>query len=307
MNAIRNCCGRAGAAFAAAFGSTEGTVRELLLLRMTVLVFLVRGFGGEFAPILDTLLVVLGLVMILNERAILDVRYWWAVLGVMTLVIIDQWYVIDNHKYLLTYWVFACMFAVWSGAPNELLRWNGRVLVGLAFAFALFWKLAGGEIVNGGFFHATYLLDERFRGLGMLVGGMHRADFLTNGALLKVLQDFPGAEVSVTLISSSALKWWSLFSSWWVLLIESAIAVSFLVPAIKFLDERRDLFLLIFIGTTYLVAPVDVFAMTLAVLGLAQCDPHRTGYRAAYFAAFVLLPFARLVPGIYSVAEMLIG
>ena len=290
-----------------AFGSAEGTAREVLILKMTVLVFLIRGFGGEYAPILDTILAVLGIVMILSERSILSVRLWWTVLAVMVLTILDQWYVIDNHKYLLTYWVLACTFAVWGGSPSETLRWNGRMLVGLAFTFALFWKFAGGELVNGSFFHASYLLDERFRGLGMMVGGMSRSDFLTDGALLKVLQDFPGAEVSVTLISSSMMQWWSLFSSWWVLLIEGLIASSFLLTAVKPLHERRDLFLLIFIGTTYFVAPVDVFAMTLAVLGLAQCDPHRRGYRAAYVIAFALLPIARLVPSAYSLVEIILG
>lgn len=289
----------------ALFDAAVGTAPELLVLRMTVLIVLLRGYGGDYAQFFDVILTAIGLLMLISERALLSARAWWALVIVMLLVIVDQWYVIDNHKYLFTYWTMACALAVSSGKPREILGRNGRLLIALVFVFAMFWKLAAGELIDGSFFHATFLTDERFRGLGMLVGDMPRGDFLMNARLLRVLEEYPGAEVSVGLVTTTRLWLFALFSSWWVLVIEALLALTFCLPMVSALDRRRDLVLLLFIGTTYVVAPVDVFAMLLAVMGFAQCAPERIGCRRAYLIAFVLLPFARLVPGFYSLIELL--
>ncbi|MEZ5367312.1 MAG: hypothetical protein R2748_34475 [Bryobacterales bacterium] len=54
--------------------------------------------------------------------------------------------------------------------PARILAVNGRLLVALVFSFAVFWKIFGGELLNGKFFEFAFLSDPRFELMGRLGG-----------------------------------------------------------------------------------------------------------------------------------------
>ncbi len=56
----------------------------------------------------------------------------------------------------------------------------------------------------------------------------------------------------------------------------------------------RELLLLLFLGTTYLVAPVGGFATLLCVLGFAQSEERR--WHRAYLLLFLLSQLIPLLP-----------
>lgn len=95
----------------------------------------------------------------------------------------------------------------------------------------------------------------------------------------------------------------ALVLTWWTILIEAVVAVLFLWPEDRGPSRWRDPALLVFILTTYPVAPVIGFAWVLAAMGTAQSTRRGFPYwPAIYVAAYVLVlmslhfPFSRLVP-----------
>ncbi|MCH2115774.1 MAG: hypothetical protein MK171_12800, partial [Pirellulales bacterium] len=102
----------------------------------------------------------------------------------------------------------------------------------------------------------------------------------------------------VTLFSSDRLHTIAKIMSYWVILIEGSIAVTFLAYFNKRLSKWRDALLITFIATTYLVAPVDRFPSILSIMGYAQCETDRKMVRITYVSIFVVMQFTRLVPSL---------
>ena len=83
-----------------------------------------------------------------------------------------------------------------------------------------------------------------------------------------------------------------MLTTWWVVLIGAAIAVALLFYR-QALDYVAHLLLLVFIATTYLVAPVTGFAVTLIILGYACCPRDWFGIRLTYIACLFLVELYR--------------
>lgn len=62
------------------------------------------------------------------------------------------WFSIDNHHYLLTYWYLALGIALLGHRSDDVVAFTGRWLLGLAFAFAVFWKVASPDFASGAYF-----------------------------------------------------------------------------------------------------------------------------------------------------------
>jgi hypothetical protein len=138
----------------------------------------------------------------------------------------------------------------------------------------------------------------------------------------------PNPTTSLTLPDSARLRFLAAVMTWWTLGIETTLAWLFLWPAPKkppvaqasslvppctsedacathqasgdtdfrvpARERWRHALLLLFIYSTYALAPVVAFAWLLIVLGLAQCPQPWRGFRAAYLAAFALVPLYAL-------------
>lgn len=265
--------------------------RYLLVLRLTL--FLLLLYGSSTA-LLDVALKVICGLMLLSPSLITNQRMWVIICGLVWWVNATNWLWIDNHQILISYWCLVCSLAVSSKNPDGILAWNGQIMIGLTFLFATIWKIIAREYWNGAFLHYIFLVEDRVEGVATFVGGLS-ADALPQNRLLEsIFRQFPQALEGVTLSSSHRLELFTLFASYWTLLIEGSIAISFLVGLVFIFFPFRDWLLILFIGTTYFLLPVLGFAYILIIMGLAQCPPQDRLTRIAYLFIFGLLQLTRL-------------
>lgn len=126
------------------------------------------------------------------------------------------------------------------------------------------------------------------------MGGATEGELAGNRSAVSALKYVADPGSTVTLASSNRLAAATLLLSYWTLLIEGAVAASFLAPKRSWLARHRDLFLMAFVGTTYIVLPVVGFAMSLCILGLAQCDRARSRTAAAYLGLMLFVQISRM-------------
>lgn len=223
-----------------------------------------------------------------------DPRFWFVTAMVVIAGNYQNWFLVDNHKYLLGYWCLALFCCFLSEAPERTLAAIARKLIAFSFLLAVFWKIASRDFLDGTFFHYALLLDDRFRGVSELLGGMTNELMGGNRTAYRALINFDSRIDAVQLLFTRGITYLARFLTWWTLLIEVVVAVSFLWPLGKSISRWRDFFLLIFILSTYSVAPVLGFGWTLIIMGLVQCEDRYRYVRWLYMAAFVVLQIYNL-------------
>jgi hypothetical protein len=222
--------------------------------------------------------------------------HWlWLALDLLTrLRAALDWPLADNHAYLLAYWCTALAIATWTGDPTTLSR-NARLLIGVTFAFAALQKWTSPSYVNDVFSLTTFLLDDRFEDLVVL---LTRVSYEPIDAARDYLRsDYRSGPPAGGL--PFELPWSFLLlarvSTWWNLLDQALVAVAFLVPPTSRLGRLRNPILLLFCFVTYAVAPVASFGWLLLSMGVTQSDK-APSVRYGYLAAFILLAFYYEVP-----------
>ena len=245
----------------------------------------------------------LAIVAVLHRPLVRRPSLWFLITGFLAVGHLRAWFAIDNHKYLITYWCLAIGLALLASDPMRTLRTSARWLIGLAFAFAVVAKLLSPDYLSGAFFEGIMLTDARFFGVASFLGGVPLSELQLGNFARQDLLVFGDLSVPVELQSSSRLAVLAQVLTWWTLFIEGVVAVFFLWPEDRGLSRWRDLTLLVFIATTYPVAPVIAFAWVLAAMGAAQSTRRGFPYwPALYVVAYVLVllsfhfPFARFLP-----------
>lgn len=274
------------------FEELLGLPTEELVLRLTLLMLILHGSSGVF---LDVALQVVCGFMLISPTHHRSLPLWIVVCAFVWWINATSWLWIDNHKYLISYWVLVCCLGV--AATNktaEILAWNGRWLIGLAFGFAMVWKIRTGEYWNGEFLYYTLLMDDRMEFIAHVLGGVSKADLAQARILEETLQAYPGETSRASVPDSGQLQFVAVAMSYWTLAIEAAIAVAFLLVKPAWLQRYRDWLLLFFVGSTYVFVPVLGFGYTLSIMGLASCPRERTWARAAYLSVLILLQLGRL-------------
>jgi hypothetical protein len=272
-----------------------------LALRLTLLDLLLRPIGyWETRPFVLTLAVI----AFLLPNQVKNPVIWFALTFLAALRLLLAWPLSDNHAYLLCYWCLAISLSLISKDGENCLKLNGRFLIGLAFAFAILWKLAlSPDYVDGRFFKITMLTDHRFESFTQLMGALnqeqmeelrHLISQHVDGQILQAqkIPDQPERFVLVSQILTHS-----------TLIMESLVALSFLWPLGRGISKFRDIFLIIFCVTTYAVATVQGFGWLLIAMGVAQSDPGKWRIRIAYIAVYVLIIFYKEVPWI----DLLLG
>ncbi|MEM7394188.1 MAG: hypothetical protein AAF492_17760, partial [Verrucomicrobiota bacterium] len=129
---------------------------DLLDLTLTFTLLLLLFHSGSFwylkHPI--RLLCMAGLVFRPIAR---NPTFWFCICCFLVVANIHFWYKIDNHKYLMTYWCLGVFFCLETRNPLKNLAFNGRLLIGLCFLFATFWKSIVPDFRDGTFFYYTLL------------------------------------------------------------------------------------------------------------------------------------------------------
>ena len=238
-------------------------------------------------------------VPLLREKPLL----WFLLLAALTAGNVRNWITIDNHKYLINYWVLV-LFLVNCVPPEKrpiVLRTNARVLLLLCFGFATLQKVLSEDYLDGRFFQFELLFDERFETFAWLIAGVDWA-VLQEFRILKAEMVY-GFEsgidlVNIDLIDSGRLLFVSSLLTGWTLLIEGLIAASFVWrnPNLA-VQQLRNWVLILFVISTYSVALVPGFAWTVIIMGLAQLPDGLERFRVAYL--FLGLVFLQLCEAPY--------
>jgi hypothetical protein len=219
----------------------------------------------------------------------LDPKFWFVVAMTVMAGNYQNWFLVDNHKYLLGYWCLSLFCCLQTDDPGKALAVIARWLIGLSFLFAVFWKVASGDYLDGTFFHYSLLLDDRFRAIAESLGGMTPEMTEANRAAYRALVNFDSRVEAVPLLYPKGVTYLAGLFTWWTLFIEVLVAAAFLWPAGKFISKWRDYILLAFILSTYSVAPVLGFGWTLIIMGLAQCEARLKHIPRLYMLAFIVL------------------
>ena len=263
--------------------SEDGQVFELAAM-MTLLLLLFFGSDFWYLQIPIVILCSLGL---LYRSLVRDSNFWFLITAFLAASNIQNWYTIDNHKYLITYWSLAWCLAAAAEHPRERLRLNARLLIGLAFLFAGVWKVLSPDFLNHEFFYRTLLLEPRFSTLARVLGGATDQILARSARVQHDLQSYDGALTSVPLVESARLLLLAKFLTWWTVLVEWAIALAFCWPARKWSSRLGDGLLLLFLLTTYSSATVIGFGWVLSIMGLVS-TPYKK-VRVLYLVAFLLI------------------
>jgi hypothetical protein len=257
-----------------------------LALRLTLALLLLRPIGSGWLRAAVLALAAAGLVWPGARRR---PALWLALAALAAWRVIDGWPLGDNHAYLLAYWCLACALACRAAEAPRVLAWNGRMLVGLAFAFAVLAKLVSPDYLDGRFFRVTLVEDRRVEPFTTRISGLDEEALLARRAF--VTEYGPSAALAREAPPEPArLRGVALAATWGTLALEAAMAAAFLAPLAGAAWLRHAL-LLAFCVTTYAVAPVASFGWLLLAMGAAQCPPEARRTRLAYLGVFALLVF----------------
>lgn len=264
---------------------------EEVALRLTLLLLLLYGTQDPYFALLMRLFCT----PMLFSRSLALNRWMWTAAALISVgSTLQHWFGQDNHKFLITYWTIACCLAVWSRDTARVLAVNGRLLIALAFTFAVFWKSFSGEFLNGAFFEYVFLVDGRFEPLSRVGGGVPREALAYNHALVRLLQVFPSEALLGELQHTDRVPAIAKGMAWMTVAIEGAVAAGFWLRfRIADLDIHNWL-LMAFCITTYSLAPVIGFGFLLVTMGLAQCNLEQRDSRQGYLWTFILVQFAML-------------
>ena len=218
--------------------------------------------------------------------------YWLIVTALMTYGHAHLWFSIDNHKYLMTYWSLAITLSLFLKEPQDVLKKNATLLIGLCFLFATLWKVITPEYMNGSFFE--FLLiggDSRFEAFSIFLTGISVETIEQNREIIRSIS--ASAEPALELQAGGRVRVVALFLTWWTVFIEGAIALLFLFDRHRLFKKGnlKNYVLWLFILSTYPVASVIGFAWLITAMGTAQICSENNRLKLGYLLLFLLLAF----------------
>lgn len=227
---------------------------------------------------------------------------WFVLAGLTATRFISDWPLADNHAYLISYWCIAIGISLVVRDTSHCLAQNGRLLIGLVFAFAVLWKLwLSPDFIDGTFFRVTMLRDPRFNEWTQLTTGLTADEIEIQREGLDRHLDAPPFEIEPGEPLPARLEWVADLSTIWTAAIELWIAVAFLWWRDGWLSRIRHGLLIVFCATTYAVATVEGFGWVLIAMGVAQCGSistraGRSYVIPSYVACYALILFYREIP-----------
>ncbi|WP_421762803.1 hypothetical protein [Ekhidna sp.] len=279
-----------------------GSIESMdLALKATLVLFLfsewVVGDDWRFmAPILT--LSALGLVIPELHKN----KYLWYVLAiVLFLKTTANWWTQDNHLFVNLYWVIAIAFALSFKDSVGILARNSRALIGLVFFFATIWKILSPDFSSGTYFHFTFLTDSRFAEESKILGDQSRTDIAEN---INMMRKVASNEIeTATLKSNDSIRLSTKFITWHTILIESLLALVFLLPSRFKLTNYRNYLLLLFALTTYLTMPIHSFAWLIIAMGISQTHEKEKLDRSLFILSLPIMLLYKFVPFMQWIAD----
>jgi hypothetical protein len=220
--------------------------------------------------------------------------YWLVLLGLYLIGPLSRpWLALDNHHYLEIYWLSAIALSRWAVRPDEVLREAARLLVGLAFAFAVFWKLWSPDFIDGAFFEFQFSTDSRLADVVVAAGVQESELAAENRRAIAEWRRVGATPEPKEAVVSQTVHRMAPVLAWLTVLIEGSVAVAFLLPLAGRWRRARDVTLLVFVVTTYPLAPVIGFGWLLLAMGAMHSELPRRARNVVYASTFVVLALLR--------------
>lgn len=229
---------------------------------------------------------------VLYPRCLRHWGFWLALALAGTIATIVDWERIDNHKYLLDYWLWILAIVhLFADSPQQrrMIHLNARFFLCLIFLAASVQKLTSPSYRSGEMFEHYLYVDSRFTAFGKLAG----IDPAVAEAVKKRMMFLrsPFAEVRDNVLgipASQRAREMALVMTWW------DVSLQFLIGILLFFGQRRTdriahVLLLFFIFTTYLPAPVYGFGWILAIMGFTLAKEKFPALAAVYILGFLAI------------------
>jgi hypothetical protein len=229
------------------------------------------------------------LVFVLSPRSIHRPLFWLVLAFAGTITIILTWELVDNHKYLLDYWLWV-LFVVHLfpqvDQRRRVILFSARFFLCLTFLAASAQKISSHSYRSGEMFEYYLYVDPRFAAFGKLIG----IDPSVGEAVKKrtMFLRSPFAEVQgneIQIAGSNRARVAGLAMTWWDLSLQLTTGALFLFGRRR-TDAIAHVLLLFFIFTTYIPAPVFGFGWILTTTGLALAKDKFPKIAAAYLVSF---------------------
>ena len=232
------------------------------------------------------------LLFLLNPKNVRHPLFWLALALSATIVVARDWHVVDNHKYLLLYWLWILFFCHFLAEPEQKRRtllFNARFFLCFIFLAAAAQKLSSPTYRSGEMFEYYLYVDSRFTAFGKLFG----IDPSVPDAVQKQIALFRSPyskplDNELELPGTDRARATALVLTWWDASLQLLIGL-LLLFRLRPTDEVAHILLLVFIFTTYLPAPVFGFGWILAIMGLTLAKENFLRIAAAYMISFVAI------------------
>lgn len=238
-------------------------------------------------PALTPLVALIGLVVPGMARN----RWYW--LGLFCLFIVSPiarpWLELDNHNWLQVYWLAAIVLSRFAIKPDATLRVSARLLVGFAFLFAVAWKLMAPEFTTGAFFDFTFGTDRRLGDVAVTLGLQEGGLTGSNQRLVTGWRSPGTTPVPEPIELSPIMVALAPWLAWGTVLLEGAVAATFLAPLRARWRWLRDASVVLFVAATYPLAPVTGFGLLVLAMAAMVSELRPRVRTAVYVAAFVFV------------------
>jgi hypothetical protein len=259
-----------------------------ITLRLTLVLLILHGATSPFAAAVIRLVALIMLVLPqVAERASF---LWWVLAAILAISNIQQFELIDNHQYLITYWIFACATTLSSW---QRLQINASALIAIVFGFAVLWKIASFDFLSGEFFSLTLLIDGRTQPIAGLFSSGGVEEVRVIGRAFRELLTYGGPDSALNIHLDSAIVAVGRGLSWGGFMLESAVACLHVVRRGTYVSRHAAL--LTFIAATYPILPVTGFGFVLAIMGFATVNENDRRLKYIYLSAICVLQ-ATVVP-----------
>lgn len=255
---------------------------EELILKFSLILLVLDGSTGWG---LDIFMRIICVLMLAFGKYTANKLFWLLISVLLIFFNSLQFYSLDNHKILFTYWILLLTIYLWTQKDIEYIRVNSKLMIGLVMLFAVIQKLLNG-FHEAGFLHGCFLFDGRFMLVTNFIIETPYEELFNNRNSITVLKDLPINNSYVTLTSSTYLG--NLLHAFQIfgLVFEALVATLFLFS--KRESNIKDIVLIAFCIGTYFIFPVIGFSSILLILGIAQSNAK---YRKYYIFTFILLQF----------------
>lgn len=215
--------------------------------------------------------------------------YWFAITLILCVGLVKNWQFKDNHSFLIMYWCLAIGASLITVRAPGSLAHNARLLIGWCFLFAVISRFLSPDFLDGTFFHYALLEDVRMELIAKYVGNMPESMLQQNKTMHAAFMAYENPQAGLEILGNARVAWLAKAITWWVIIIETAIAIIFLWPQTERTAKWRDGLLLAFMFGTYILIPIVHYGWVLIAMGVAQSHPKYSIVRFLYGSLFILL------------------